>query len=329
MADLVQRVSSIPGVQAVGLAENGPFAGRTSRDTVQVPGRSPVGVESDVVTPGFLSAVGLPLLTGRDFAPSDKPGSPKVVILSQTLAQALFPNENALGRTIEVPSARGTVLYPLDGVQYYRVIGVVRDAHYYDVRRLMPTAFFAFQKDPPYMPTLHVRVASSNPDAFVPAIRRQFDAVDTGFPVFNVRTLELRMQDALARERMIADLSSAFGGLALILAAVGLYGVLAYSVARRTREIGVRIALGSTTSAILWLVGREAFTLIGMGAVAGFCVSIAAGELLAQRLYGVAPADPDTLLMATLVLFIIGVAAAAIPALKACRIDPVRALRNE
>ncbi len=179
------------------------------------------------------------------------------------------------------------------------------------------------------MPTLHVRVASSHPDAFIPAIRREFDAVDTGFPVFNVRTLELRMQDALARERMIADLSSAFGALALILAAVGLYGVLAYSVARRTREIGIRIALGSKTGDILWLVGREAFMLVGAGAAVGFGLSIAAGELISNRLYGVAPTDPATLLMATMVLFVIAVAAACIPAWKASRIDPITALRQE
>jgi predicted permease len=328
-AELIRRVSSIPGVQGAGIAENGPFASRTGRDNIQVPGHRPIEVARDLVTPGFLNAVELPLLSGRDFSSSDKPGSPKVVILSQHLAQILFPNENVIGRTIELVSARGTVLSPLDGPQYFRVIGIVADAHYYDVHRLAPVAFFAFQNDPPYMPTLHVRVASSNPDTFIPAIRREFDAVDTGFPVFNIRTLEVRLQDALARERMIADLSSAFGGLALVLAAVGLYGVLAYSVARRTREIGVRIALGSKTGSILWLVGREAFTLVGIGAGAGFSISVASGELLASRLYGVAPADPVTLLAATVVLLLIAIVASSIPALRASRIDPVTALRYE
>ncbi len=145
-ADLVERVSSIPGVQAAGIAENGPFASRTGRDVVQVPGRSPVEVSSDVVTPGLLNAIGLPLLAGRDFTPSDKPGSPNVVILSQSLAQMLFPNQNALGRTIELPSARGSVLYPLNGVQYFRIVGIVRDAHYYDVHRLTPSRSSRFKR---------------------------------------------------------------------------------------------------------------------------------------------------------------------------------------
>jgi predicted permease len=327
--EVIRRISSIHGVQGAGIAENGPFASRTGSDVIKVPGHRPHEVARDLVTPGFFNAVGLPLLSGRDFGSSDKPGSPKVVILSQYLAQTLFPNEDPLGRTVELMSARGTVLYPLKGIQYFRVIGIVPDTHYYDIRRLTPTAFFAFQKDPPYMPTLHVRVASSNPDTFIPAIRHDFDAVDTGFPVFNVRTLDARMQDALARERMVADLSSAFGGLALILAAVGLYGVIAYSVARRTREIGVRIALGSNTGAILWLVGREAFTLVGVGIAAGCSVSVVAGELLASRLYHVAPADPATVLAATAVLLIIAAVAASIPALKACRVDPLAALRYD
>jgi predicted permease len=329
VSELVRRVSSIPGVQAAGIAENGPFAGRANRDVVQVPGRSPMEVATDVVTPGFLSALGLPILSGRDFNASDKPGSPRVMVLSQSVARTLFPNEDPLGRAVQLLSARSTNLYSLNGIPYFRVVGVVPDVHYYDVHRLTPTAFFAFQTDPPYMPTLHVRVASSNSNAFIPTIRQEFDAVDTGFPVFNVSTLEARMQDAVARERMIADLSAAFGGLALILAAVGLYGVLAYSVARRTREIGVRIALGSKTGGILWLVWREALILLGVGTAAGFALSITAGMLLANRLYGVTPVDPVTLLTAITVLLIIAVAATSIPALKASRIDPVSALRSK
>lgn len=329
VAEVIRRVSALPRVQAVGIAENGPFASRHDDDVLQVPGRSPIAVASDAVTPGFLNCIGLPILAGRDFAASDRPGSPKVVILSQSAAQALFPNGSAVGRTVKIPSVRSTTLYPLNGVPYFRVIGIVPDAHYYNIRRVTPIAFFAYQTDPPYMPTLHVRVAAADPDALIPAIRREFDAVDSGFPIFNIRTLEARIEDALAGERMIADLSSAFGGLALILAAVGLYGVLAYSVARRTREIGIRVALGSRITSILWLVAREALMLIIIGEAAGVCISITGGALLANRLYGVAPTDPLTLLGATAALLTVAAPAALLPALRASCVDPLTALRHE
>jgi len=328
VTDLTQRVSSIPGVKAAGMAENGPFAGRANRDILQVSGRSAIEVASDFVTPGFLNAIGLPVLSGRDFSASDKPGSPKVVILSQSAAKSLFPHEDAVGRSVHLPSARGTNLYPLNGIPVFQVIGIVPDAHYYDVRDLMPTAFFAFQADPPYLPTLHVRVSAGDPVVFIPAIRREVDAVDTGLPVFNVRALEERVQDAVARERMIADLSSAVGGLALALAAVGLYGVLAYSVSRRSREIGVRIALGSTTRDILWLVWSEGFMLIGSGVVVGSSFAVVAGSLLANRLYGIGPTDPATLVSATAILLLVSVVATSIPAAHASGVDPVSALRS-
>ena len=171
-------------------------------------------VESDAVTCGLLGALGLPILSGRDFKTSDKPGSPNVAIVTQQLAERLFPGGNAVGGTIELSSARSTKLYPLKGTPSYRVIGIVPDVRYYDPHRLTPAVFFAFQKDPPVMPTLFVRVISRDPDGYLRSIRRAFGALEPGLPVFNAKTLETRAQDAVARERMIADLSSVFGLLA-------------------------------------------------------------------------------------------------------------------
>lgn len=321
MNEVIRRVSALPGVEAVGLAESGPFSSLPLSDTVEVPGRAPVPVEMDIVTPGLFKTIGLRLRSGRDFSSSDGPDSLKVLIVNEALAHALFSNQNALGRTVDLPRAQG----PL----YFRVIGIVANTHYSDPHRIQPAAFFTFQLGPPYMPTLHVRVASSNPGVLVTEIRHAIDTVDKGFPVFNIRTLEDRLQDKLARERMTADFSSAFGVLALTLSAVGLYGVLAYSVARRTREIGLRVALGSTTNAVLWLIGREALILVGAGGLAGLTMSIAAGKLLASRLYGVPWYDPATLLAATTALLVMGVFAAFVPALRACKISPISALRYE
>jgi ABC-type antimicrobial peptide transport system permease subunit len=137
------------------------------------------------------------------------------------------------------------------------------------------------------------------------------------------------MRDAIARERMIADLSSSLGGFSLFLAGIGIYGVLAYSVARRTREFGIRIALGSTTSGILWLVWRETLLIVGIGTMAGFSLSMIASKLLKNRVYGISPSDPSTVLAAIAILLIIAITATSIPALRASRIDPVIALRFE
>lgn len=319
--EVVRRVSALPGVESVGLAESGPFSSLPLSDTIQVAGRAPVPVEMDIVTPRLLATIGLPLVSGRDFTAADRPESSKVAIVNQSLAHALFPNQTVLGRTIDLPRAEG----PL----HFRVVGVVPDTHYFDPHQIRPAVFFAFQLGPPYMPTLCVRVASAAPDIFIPAIRREIDAVDNGFPVFNIRTLADRIHDKLARERMTADLSSAFGGLALVLSAVGLYGVLAYWVVWRTREIGIRLALGSSTNAIVWLVCREALTLLAIGGAAGVIMSIAAGKLLSTRLYGVTWYDPANLLAAITVLLAIGILAAFIPALRACKITPMNAIRYE
>jgi predicted permease len=321
-AELIRRVSEIPGVQAVALAENGPFASRSNHDVLQTPGHAPIEVASDSVTPGFFKTIGIPLRSGRDFRPTDKPGSPKVVIVNQTLARALFNTENPVGKIVELPSEHGS--------QFFEVVGVVGDTHYYDLHiERKPAAFFAFQNEPPYMPTLHVRVNASNPNAFIPVIRRAFDQVDKGFPVFNIRTLELRIQDALARERMIADLSAAFGLLALALAAVGLYGTLSYSVARRTREIGIRMALGSQGAAVIWMIGREALLLVAMGVGIGCAVAICGGYAFSRALYGVAPADPTILSAASTLMFVTASVAACIPATRAARVDPIVALHYE
>lgn len=320
-AELIRRIAAVPGVEAVSLAENGPFASRQNTDTLEVAGRNPVEASDDSVLPGFFHTLQLPVLAGRDFTTGDKPDSPKVIIINQLLATALFADENPLGRLVEMPSSHGS--------QFFRVVGVVGNFHYYDPRRIRPAAFYAFQNDPPYMPTVHVRIASSNAASYIPAIRREFDAVDKGFPIFNVRTLSDRIEDALARERMIADLSTMFGLLALSLAAVGLYGVFTYSVTQRTREIGLRMALGSKISSVLWLIIQEAFLLVAIGVGFGSAVAVGGAYLISNQLYGVRPADPLTLFACALAMLMIALIAVSLPAWKASRIDPMIALRHE
>jgi predicted permease len=318
--ELVRRVAELPGVLSAGLAENGPLGSRTDRDFVESPGHDPVQVVSDYVTPGFFDSVGMRRVDGRDFIVGDRQGAPPVAIVNQALARILFPSRNPLGRTLVLSQPKGRA---------FEIVGVVADAHYYDVRgEPPPGVWFAIGQDTPYMPTLHVRTAGPETAAMIAAVRHEFDAIDKGFPVFNIKTLQVRIEDSLARERMVAVLAGAFGVLALLLAAVGLYGMLAYAVSRRTREIGIRMALGSSAGAVVWLTAREALVLVAAGTLAGIAIAGAAARLLAQYLFGAAPVDFVTLIVAAIAMLFMAGIAAAIPASRASRIDPMAALRQ-
>jgi predicted permease len=321
-AELIRRVSALPGVQSAALAENGPLGSRTSSDPVDVPGHDSMNVASDSVSAGFFDTVGIARIAGRDFGAGDKQGSPPVVIVNQTLERALFPNQNALGKILRVHAGKA------DG--YYTIVGVVADTRYYDVHKPpQPFVWLSIQQITPYMPTLHVRTATSDTAGMIAAVRHEFDVLDKGFPVFNIRTLEARIEDSLAGERMVASLSGAFGMLALALAAVGLYGVLAYSVSRRKREIGIRMALGASSDSVLWMIAREAFLLVGAGTAAGVAIAIAGSRVMPHYLAGVSSVNPAILVACTLAMFIIAALAVSIPARRACRVEPLAALRQD
>jgi ABC-type antimicrobial peptide transport system permease subunit len=181
----------------------------------------------------------------------------------------------------------------------------------------------------PYMPTLYVHSSQVNTDAMASAVRAELDVVDKGFPIFNIKTLEVGIEESLVRERILANLSGAIGFLALSLATVGLYGILAYSVSRRTREVGIRMALGSSTRSVVWLVTREALLLIGVGSLAGITLSVAGWRLLSEKMPGVSPIDAQILIVCATIMLILAAAAVSIPAIRACRIDPLIALRHE
>ena len=321
-AELIRRVSPLPGVQSAALAENGPLGSRTSSDEVQAPGHEPIRAGSDSVTPGFFDTVGIPRIAGRDFEAGDKAGSPLVAVVNQALARTLFSNQNPIGRAIRIPMEKH------DG--NYQIIGVVADTHYYDVHTApQPFVWLSIAQISPYLPTLHVRVNTSNTAGMIAAILHEFDLLDKGFPVFNIRTMAVRIEDSLAGERMIANLSGAFGILALVLAAVGLYGILAYSVSRRTREIGIRMALGARTGSVLWMIAREAFVLVGAGSVAGSALAIAASRVLARYVNGVSSVDSAIVAACIFGMFFVTAISVTGPAIRGCRVDPLSALRHD
>src|SRR5262245_3766643 len=179
------------------------------------------------------------------------------------------------------------------------------------------------------MPTLHARISDSNNGAMIAEVRQELDRIDKGFPVFNIKTFEERIEESLSRERILASISGAVGLLALALAAVGLYGILAYTVTRRTREIGIRMALGSSVWSVLWLVVRQALALIALGSVIGVAISFGAWRLLSQRVSGVSAIDGSVLIVCATIMLVLGAMAVTVPAIRACRIDPLMALRHE
>jgi predicted permease len=321
LAELIRRVRQVPGVEAAALAQPGPFSGRQNDRIVQAPGGNPARVVADAVTPGLFGTIGMTLLAGRDFTDADKPATEPVAVINQAAARALYGDTSPLGRTFYWTDGTGTTAY--------RVIGVVADVHYYDLYGSpQPAVFLTFQRFPPYMPMLHVRTNRADTAGMIAAIRRAFDQVDTGFPVFNIKTLATRLDDALARERMLADFAAAFGMIALLLAAVGLYGVLAYFVALRSREIGIRMALGSGAASIVWLVAREALQLVLAGCIVGIPITMRLRRSVAAYLFGVSALDPQTMLAASALLIVTATLVVCIPALRAARIDPLTALRS-
>ena len=321
-AELIRRVSALPGVQAAAFAEQGPLGSLTSRDEVQAPGRDPIWAGSDWVTPGFFDTIGIPRIAGRDFDSADRVGSPLVAVVNQALVRSLFPNQNPIGRSLRITVGKQ------DG--NYEIVGVVADAHYYDVHKAPgPFLWLPLAQVSPYMPTLHVRTSVSDTAGMIAAVRHEFDLVDRGFPVFNIRTMAARIEDSLAGERMVADLSGAFGMLALLLAGVGLYGILAYSVSRRRREIGIRMAFGAGSGSVLWMIAREAVVLVAAGSAAGLTLAVAAFRVLSGYLNGVSPVDPAIVGCCALGMFFVAAAAVATPAIRGCRVDPLKALRHE
>jgi predicted permease len=272
--------------------------------------------------PGYFATLGTPMLLGREFGPEDNERRPKVAVISEILARQCFGNENPIGRRI-ADHDDGEV----------QIVGVVRDSRYGGVRDMPRSVLYMpfFQANLAeafFSTTFEVRYSGAL-STVLDEVRRQVRAIDPNLPLFRVKTLEVQTQESFAKERLIATLSTFFGLLAVLLACIGLYGTVAYGVARRTGEIGVRMALGATQRDVLWIVLRETLALIAIGVVVGLPCSVGASRLLASQLYGVKPTDALTLAVGTLLFAGIAVFAGYVPARRASRVDPIVALRYE
>ena len=296
-------------------------------NSVWVEGYTPLPDENMTVYlnragPKYFETLGTPLLLGRDFNPRDTETTPKVAIINQTMARYFFGNSNPVGRKF------GWFGEDKNKSQF-EIVGVVKDSKYETLRERVPrTAYLdCFQVVLGSM-TFAVRT-SVKPTAVISQIRNEIRAIDSSIRFGGFRTLEEHVDESLGHERLMATLSSFFAGLAVLLACVGLYGVMAYAVTRRTNEIGIRMALGADRAQVLRMILRESALLVAAGIAVGLPVALAAARLISGQLYGLKPADPSTIAGAIFLIAAVGALAGYIPARRATKVDPMVALRYE
>jgi putative ABC transport system permease protein len=336
---LLERVSALPGIHGMAFAVMGLLEGNEWDSSMSVEGYEAKPGENmnpycNAVSPGYFKTMGIPLLAGRDFddrdvryeTPDPNPNLPppyKVAIVNESYAKHYFGDRSPIGRHIGFGMNPGTKT-PIE------IVGVVKDAKYTGVRDDIPRqVFFAFmENDNAGGAVMYVRT-TNQPDAAFGAIRQVARQLDTNIPIYNLRTLDHQIDQSLLNDRLVATLSTAFGVLATLLAVIGLYGVMAYTVARRTREIGVRMALGAVQGDVVWLVMREVLVLVGGGIVLGLVAAWGLGRLISSQLYGVTASDPVTIAGAAGLLLVVALLAGYLPARRATRVNPVLALRYE
>jgi predicted permease len=275
------------------------------------------------VSPGYFQTLGTPFVAGRDFNDYDGPGAPPVIVIDQSAARKFFGSTNPLGKTIRSGNAASGRLY--------QVIGVVKDAKYGRVdEKPRITGFDTMgQSMNPSPPSLNYELRHTIPlDALTPVVKTAIADVSANISL-EFRSFKTQVGESLQQQRLVATLSTVFGALALSLSMVGLYGLTAYSVARRKGEIGVRIALGASTGSILWLVLRDVAVLLAVGTALGALGALAAGRLLTSLLYGVRPNDPVQMAVAAAILATATTVAACLPARRAAGLDPMKVLREE
>jgi len=329
-ARLAERVGNIPGVEAVGVTSVLPVSGGFDGRTIEVEGRAYGAgerpeVENYYVSPGYLRAMSIRLMRGRAFTDADTKDAPPVVLVSETMARRQWGDEDPLGKRLRYYDP-----YANREVPWRTVVGVVADVKLTRLDREGAQGLYApeAQTPSPAM-TLVVRTAAGEPAGVVPAVRREIGALDRDLAVFNVKTMDELVADSLLLRRFSMLLLGAFAALALILASVGIYGVIAYTVSQRTHEIGVRMALGARRSDIFRLVVGRGMLLTLAGVAAGLIAALSLTRLMESLLFGVSASDPPTFVAIALLLTAVSLAACYVPARRATRVDPLIALRHE
>ncbi|PTY02847.1 hypothetical protein DB347_23170 [Opitutaceae bacterium EW11] len=320
-----RAIAGIPGVRSVALSDVALISGASSSTEIVLPGRPAKrgGARETYqlqVSDGFFKTMGIPILLGREIAETDAAGSLPVVVVNERFAREYFPGEDPVGRTF---SLAGSPARPIT------IVGVCRDTKYDSLREEVPR-LMCFSSRQQEQRAMHFVVRTALPPmSLVPAVRKEIATLRPGLPLSNVRTQEHLVRESTLVDRLFAGLCSGLAALALLLACVGLYGLMAYNVARRTGEIGVRMALGATRREIAWPVLREALWLALAGMAVGLPAALGLARLIRNQLYGVSASDPLTLVAGAALLVGIVCAAAWFPARRASRVDPLIALRSE
>ena len=328
-AQLVKRIETVPGVQATAAVNLVPLDTSDNSTFFQIGGRTPYAPGTEpladfrVITPGYFNALDIPLLDGRTFNEHDTKDAPRVVMISQKLARRYFADTNPLGQQLVLGKDAYEIVGVVGEVRYKSFISEVRD------ERLRPAIYAPHTQSAWRSMALVVRAATNDPAALTAAVRQQVTALDKDQPIFNVRTMPQVFIESMAPQRLSAFMFAGFALVALILAAVGIYAVVAYSVAQRTHEIGVRMALGAQGRDILRMIIRQGMLLTGAGVVAGLVASFALTRAMASILYGVSASDPVTFGGVAAMACAVALVACLVPARRATRVDPMVALRHE
>jgi predicted permease len=306
------------------------MSGTNRSSTIQVPGYTPgkgsdLDVQDMLVAPKYAETLGVALLRGRELNERDTPASAKVAVVNEKFVEHFFSGQNPLGRRFAFDEGS-------DDSEQIEIVGVIGNVRSQDPREEVEPAVFRpilqIQDESAFSVSVQMRT-TVDASSIAPAARQVINEVDSRLPVFDLLTLSAQMDERLQQDRLIAQLVSFFGGLALLLACIGLYGVMAQGVARRTNEIGIRIALGARGTSILWMVLREVLMLVVVGLCIGIPVALFASRFVSSQLFGLTGNDPLTLLGAAVVLMIVALLAGFIPARRAAKVNPLTALRYE
>jgi len=323
--EVLEKLRALPNVLSASMSDRALLSGHIYTSNFFVLGRTYDTKRKDtvnmrVVSPGFFETMGIPLIRGRSLLEQDGKDSQKVAVINEAAARKYFPNENPIGNYF------GTYA---DKTHDIEIVGVARDTKYSNVRDAAPpTAFICTLQNPPGQITFELRT-SGNPDQIVPSVRNVVHDVDPMLPIMTMATQQELIEERFQQERVFAIACSLFGAIAIALVSIGLFGLLSYNVARRTNEIGVRMALGAQRSEVLLGVLRDSLALTAVGSIIGLAGSLAAGRLIAGQLYGLAPDDPLTMVAAIGLLTTVAALAGFWPARRASLVDPIECLRAE
>jgi predicted permease len=324
-----ERLSAVPGVLSASMSNHGPLEGGddsgSRSEFVKIPGQPPkpgMLLMRVAIAPGFFETAGMPLLAGRGFSERDTDNSPLVMVINESMARFFFGDRNPVGQHLATS--------PIDTGFSIEIVGVVADAKHGSARDRRGIEYVPYRQVVGLMRTMCIELRAAGPAAGIAAkVRQELRAIDPNLPILRMDTLDEQLSDVLAQERLIAAPSVAIGALATLLACLGLYGVMSYGVARRTNEIGIRMALGAQRGDVLSMILKETLALILAGTVIGVPAALVATRLIANRLFGVSAGDSVTIGCVVLLLFAVAALAGFLPAQRAARVDPLVALRHE